>query len=93
MLLLLDKPNRGFFESLDKTDQEEIRKVGKMLALVNDAKSQDISDNLYEMVKKSGNKKLFGQLYMLLFGRSFGPKLGEFLEGANRVEVIRLLDM
>ena len=59
----------------------------------------EFNASLYDIPKKTGatsvlnktnQRRFFGDIYQLLFGKEFGPQLGPFLWEAEKEEVDRL---
>jgi lysyl-tRNA synthetase class I len=46
-----------------------------------------------EVENKANQRKLFSDIYQLLFGDYAGPRLGEFLMAADQAMLCKLLDV
>lgn len=96
---LLNQPNRAYLASIRPADRTLINKLKSLIRRKHSISFDEFNTSLYDIPKKTGatgvlnktnQRRFFGDIYQLLFGKEFGPQLGPFLWETETDEIDRL---
>lgn len=99
---LLEKPNADYIAKLELADLETIRSLRTLLLEESLPPLEEFATVLYaiavrpgddEKQKRQRQRQLFLHSYQLLFNKTSGPRLAEFLTDVDREHVCLLLDV
>ncbi len=99
---LLDAPNTSYIAKMSLLDLEQVRSLRAMLKEPNTLSLEEFSTALYACAtepemsntqKRAKQQQFFLNLYQLMFGKTSGPRLAQFLLEVDRERVCALLDV
>lgn len=102
VFLLLKHSNVEHIAAMEPKHTQQIKMLHSFLAKHKKIQLEQISQLLYTIPKKKNlseylnrihQLELFRNIYQLLFGKDFGPRLGQFLLDADRKHILELLDV